>query len=472
MNLRLRTLLAGTFLALAGLAVLAALAMISLARDGEASASYLVDSVRSVESAERIALDLHELQHVGSAESDAAAQALVNDVAFNRLLIQSPAEEKIVIALEGEMAALLAARAEATRSESGRAKFELTLARTRDGQNALLQINLDQARGAEALTTQHGRKATRLAALAAALLIAAMGALLILVRNNLIRPLGALRENIQRLAMGESGVRTPERRAVELRELASTFNAMATLLDEQRRGRAEILGRVAGALEAPLASLRGQLERLSPGAPIPSEEEMRKLHAQIIRQSLQLEQRVVEFLDASRAEAGELPLQRAPCELRELVRESVELFRGVSPAHRFELTAPAPVTTIADQARLEQVLHALLALALRRAPGGGRIDVQVQARNGHAELSIAAIEAEAPGSFEAMFNDLRNLSVALRDVPGVLFGLDVSRKLIEAHRGHIEVDAQGTRFVVDLPLAESSDISLAAPATGPLAATL
>ncbi len=460
MNLRLRTLLAASFAGFAAFALAAAAAVILLARDGQESASYLVISVRSVESAEKIALELHELEHVSGAPADAAEQALLRDVAFNRAMIQSPAEGQIVVRLEGAIATLKTARAALAaepQSQEKKAAMGEALARAHVEQSQLLQINLEQAREAEALTTRHGLRATRAAMGVAALLIAAMAALIWLVRSQLIRPLDSLREDIHRLALGEAGVRARERQTVEMRELASTFNQMAALLDEQRRGRAEILGRVAGALESPLGSLRVALENLSPGAPLPREDELRKLHAQVIRCSLQLEQRVVEFLDAARAEAGELPLSRARCDLRDLVRESVELFRGVSPAHSLELQAGGPVPARADAARVSQVLHALLALALRRAPGGGRIEVKLDTTPALARLSISARETSIPTGFEALFNDLRGLSNALRDVPGVLFGLDVSRKLIEAHGGRIQVDGQGSRYLLELPLALSGD---------------
>jgi len=453
MNLRLRTLLAGTFALLAALAVLAALAMLSLAQDAQWSASYLVDSVHSVESAERIAIDLHELEHDDSESPQAAGDALQRDLAVNRALIQSAEEEQIVVRLERTVETLLAARRQAARGPAERDAFFRALGEAREGQHALLQINLEQARGAEQLSLRHGQRATRIAGAVAALLVVAMAALIFLVRRHLIRPLDQLRESIQRLALGESGVRAPSTSPVELRELASTFNAMAELLDEQRRGRAEILGRVAGALEAPLASLRAPLERLSPAAPLPDEAELRRLHARIVRDTLQLEQRVGEFLDAARADAGELPLCRARCDLTELVREAVELFRGVSPAHHIELELPPTLPADADATRLSQVLHALLALSLRRAPGGGRVDVRLRALDRSAELTISAAEAEATGSFESLFNDLRQLASSLRDVPGVLFGLDVSRKLVEAHGGRLALDSGGTRFVLTLPSA-------------------
>ena len=104
---------------------------------------------------------------------------------------------------------------------------------------------------------------------------------------------------------------------------------------------------------------------------------------------------------------------------------------------------------------MAQVLHNLVSNALKYSPVGSRVDVEVRQEGDEVLLSVVdrgiGISSE---EMRHLFAPFRRSGRARETAPGVGLGLSVSRRIVEAHGGRIEVDSRpgvGSTFRVRLP---------------------
>src|SRR6185503_2789961 len=118
------------------------------------------------------------------------------------------------------------------------------------------------------------------------------------------------------------------------------------------------------------------------------------------------------------------------------------------------------ISIVGDPERLSQVLGNLLTNAIRFAPTGGVIDVQVFGPPLTSDAVGVSVhntgEPIPPEDRERVFEPF---SASSRRVGGTALGLSISRTIIEAHGGRIWVEsgATGTKFVFTLPVSPRAD---------------
>lgn len=172
------------------------------------------------------------------------------------------------------------------------------------------------------------------------------------------------------------------------------------------------------------------------------------------RQVLRLGTLIEQLLDVSRISAGRLSLERSETKLEEVLREVIERFAPESgPAVRVRGAIPN-VVGIWDAGRIDQIFTNLISNALKY--GNGRpVDVTVEA--GEDDVIIAVIDRGdgiAPEDQERIFERFERL-VSHRHHGGFGLGLWITRQLVEAHGGTVDVESErgaGATFRVILPL--------------------
>jgi signal transduction histidine kinase len=182
------------------------------------------------------------------------------------------------------------------------------------------------------------------------------------------------------------------------------------------------------------------------------------------------------------AEAGQLTLEHQKVNVADLVGQAVERHRlraaekGVELG--IEIRQQLPAVSL-DPQRIGQVLHNLLANALRYTPSGGKVTLACwpfEVRQEHACPSPSppgALQPLAEGHWPALSVADTGPGVPAQDLPHVFerfyrgdrsrsrssggtgLGLAIARQLIEAHEGKIagENDPRGrARFTFVLPV--------------------
>lgn len=117
---------------------------------------------------------------------------------------------------------------------------------------------------------------------------------------------------------------------------------------------------------------------------------------------------------------------------------------------------PAGLAAVpADRLRVERVLYNLIDNAIKYSPRGGDVVVFARQEDGHLVIGVKdsgmGISAEDQARLFAPFERLGTAGA----ISGIGLGLNVCRRLTEAHGGRIWVESQpgeGSTFLFTLPL--------------------
>jgi CheY-like chemotaxis protein/anti-sigma regulatory factor (Ser/Thr protein kinase) len=165
---------------------------------------------------------------------------------------------------------------------------------------------------------------------------------------------------------------------------------------------------------------------------------------------------VNDVLDISKVEAGRLEIHRRAVSIPQAIGEVTASLRPLADRRGQRLTSTlAPVSISADPIRLRQVVDNLLSNAIKFTPENGDITIEV-AREGDGIL--LAVTDTGPGIAGAdqqrVFDQFEQVGATIGHQGGTGLGLALTRRLVEAHGGTIEVHSelgQGSRFVITLP---------------------
>ena len=226
---------------------------------------------------------------------------------------------------------------------------------------------------------------------------------------------------------------------------------------QEVRARDEFLSVASHELRTPIAALQLQLQLLQRAVGRPGgvpEIVAAKVDA-IERQVRRIVVLVNELLDVSRLRLGRIDLQYADLDLVHVARDAVARLQqdGARPRSRIEVVAHAAVTGRWDRVRVEQVITNLLSNALKFGDGKP-VTVEVAARGDRARIDVHDQGIGIEVADQARVFERFERAVSTHQFGGLGLGLYVSREIVEAHGGTIELSSApgaGTTFVVDLP---------------------
>jgi PAS domain S-box-containing protein len=234
------------------------------------------------------------------------------------------------------------------------------------------------------------------------------------------------------------------------RRLAGEQAARA-LAEEAVRVRDDFVAIAGHELKTPLSALLMQVQLLqrtaSPvGEPI----------AKIARSGKRLERLISQLLDVSRISAGRLRLEPEPCRLAELVRGVVDHFADASAqAHcPVAIDVDERIEGEWDRLRIEAVITNLLSNAIKYGKGKP-IEVDLRAVDGDAVLRVVDHGIGIDREHQTRIFQRFERAVATREYGGLGLGLWITRQIVEASGGSIEVESTpeaGSIFTVRLPL--------------------
>jgi two-component system sensor histidine kinase BaeS len=282
---------------------------------------------------------------------------------------------------------------------------------------------------------------------------AVLGAALVamLMARPVARDASKICEAASRVADGDLGARTGVVRSDELGEAAAMFDRMVDRLDAIERERASMLSSISHDLRTPLAALRASVEAIRDGvAPDPDAylsgmERQIKALASLV-DDLQLHSRIV---------SGTIDMSLARLDLTELADEAMETLRPLAETRQIALLLDADhrVTVEADGPQLARVLRNLLENAIRHAPDGSVVVVQIAANEQTATLRVVDQGEGFPPDFRDRAFEPFTRADAARDLrTGTAgLGLSIARGIVTAHGGTIDV-ADGPGGVVEIAL--------------------
>ena len=232
---------------------------------------------------------------------------------------------------------------------------------------------------------------------------------------------------------------------------------------EVERMKSAFLGMATHELNTPLTTIIGYSELLtSPETADNFSAEQKKDCLLLIHdKALSLGGLVDDLLDVSRVESGRpLTLDYQEFDFDSMIREVVDSYDGEEALHDFVVTLVGETSQIiADRLRLKQVVDHLISNAVKYAPEGGRVSVELNLNDDKYELNV---EDEGIGMDEGqlvhVFDRFYRADSSDTAVQGVGLGMSIVRNIVLAHRGDIQIESQlgrGTRVMVSLPKSPS-----------------
>lgn len=231
--------------------------------------------------------------------------------------------------------------------------------------------------------------------------------------------------------------------------------------EKASRSKSEFMSRVSHELRTPLNGILGfaQLMALDSDHPLAPAQSQR---LDVLRQSgSRLLSLIDQLLEVSRIEQGRLRLRNRPIDVRLLVERCAVEVMPLAQQRGIELLVQIPLTTgpvRADPDALEQVVTNLLTNAIKYNRPKGRVRIQFEA----AEQGVLTVDDTGIGMTEEqldkLFEPFNRLGAERTDTQGSGLGLVITRKLVRAMGGKIDVlsrPGRGSRFAVSLPLAKT-----------------
>jgi signal transduction histidine kinase len=231
--------------------------------------------------------------------------------------------------------------------------------------------------------------------------------------------------------------------------------------EELIRLRDEFVAVVSHELRTPLTSIIGYLELLSDEDSGTLTAEQRSYLEIVQRSTGRLVELVGDLLLVAEAERGPLALELADIDVAALAADATAAARPVADARGVMLRVdPAAAGTVAgDATRLAQMLDNLISNAIKFTPDGGNVTVRAAVRGSNAVFEVADTGGGvADHDRERLFDPFfRSRDANARAVPGTGLGLTITKAIVDAHNGTIEVESTpggGTTFRVRLPVGE------------------
>jgi signal transduction histidine kinase/ActR/RegA family two-component response regulator len=241
-------------------------------------------------------------------------------------------------------------------------------------------------------------------------------------------------------------------------------------LNKQLRGanwaKNEFLSKMSHELRTPLAAIMGFSELLILSD---LDEKKREWSDTILRAGKHLLQLVDEVLDISRIEAGQLSLSAGPVAVRPLLDDAMELIEPMADGRRVVLHPPriseGSGYVHADNQRLKQVMINLLSNAVKYNREGGEVRISVDSIDSD-RLRVAVADTGTGmdrNALAKLFTPFERLDAGA-DVQGTGLGLALSRSLVEAMGGTLDVEStpgEGSTFSIELARGEPAAVEAA-----------
>jgi signal transduction histidine kinase len=280
--------------------------------------------------------------------------------------------------------------------------------------------------------------------------------------RGIAQPVENLGRAAQIISAGELEQVVPTEYSItELERLSKSFNEMSASLSRSNQAKNAFIADVTHELRTPLTVIKGTIETLEDGA-LDDLEGRDPLLASMGREADRLIRLVNDLLVLTRADASALQLKVKPLDLVSLARSRCEHMNPLVADRNVELRVNTPdqltrFYIMGDPDRLAQVLDNLLDNAIRYAPEGSTVDIEIQKtgdeiRTNVIDHGVGIPEEHLPYIFERFYRVELSRN---RRTGGTGLGLAIVKALVAAQNGRVDVESipgEKTAFSFWLPI--------------------
>lgn len=264
--------------------------------------------------------------------------------------------------------------------------------------------------------------------------------------QRLFAPVRQVKEGAARISSGDIDYRIPEHYTGELGDLCTSVNQMANSLQSMLDAKRELLLAISHELRTPLTRAKLSLEFI----------EQEKTRERIAGDINEMDLLIGALLETERLNPKHAVLAKTEFDLVELINAVVTSFCRES----LELKCPEqPVIIFADSLRIELLLKNIISNAVRYGEGKA-VSIDLVLEEGRVKVTVqdqgAGLTHEQLVLVTQPF--YRTDSARTRDKGGVGLGLYLSRLIVEAHEGVLNIASKigdGVKVEIELPSAIS-----------------
>jgi len=239
----------------------------------------------------------------------------------------------------------------------------------------------------------------------------------------------------------------------ELGKLANILNSTFSRLEGSFAEQKQFTSDAAHELRTPVSVMLTQTQTaLSRERSLPEYRET----LEACQRAAQRMRRLIEaLLELARLDAGQESMKRQKFDLSRVAAECVDLIRPLAEQNKLAIECELSAAQCeGDPERLGQVITNLLTNAIHYNHEGGNVSVAIEVQSGSVSFSVTntgpGISAEdSPRLFSRFYRADKSRTAGRSGL-----GLAISRAIVEAHSGTIEVASepgQGATFIVRLP---------------------
>ena len=252
----------------------------------------------------------------------------------------------------------------------------------------------------------------------------------------------------------------PPKGPVEVRQLASAFNDMASQVRATQQSQKDFIANVSHELKTPLTSIQGFAQAVRDGTAL-SAEDLHQAADVIESEAIRMNRLVQDLLTLERMDAGTVLFKMQIFDVNDLLRGVEQKFAPRADDAGIDLQIRhhgEEVLISGDSDRLMQVMDNLLDNAIKFTPRGGRISISNQIIGKEVLIHVSDTGLGIPPSeqqriFERFYQIDKARPGGKRRGYGL--GLAISKQIVETHSGSLSVIStagEGSHFVVKLPL--------------------
>jgi len=223
--------------------------------------------------------------------------------------------------------------------------------------------------------------------------------------------------------------------------------------------KSQLIATVSHELKNPLTAIMGHLEMLESSPELTGTS--RASLAAMERGANRMVRVVEDLLLLSKVGDPDNPVISAPVDLRRIVDDVVDLTSVAAERKEIDLAVEVPrepVLTVGDHDELDRVCANLVSNAVKYTPDGGQVTVRLAACGDEIMLSCSDTGLGiSPADQTQLFHEFfRSSNPDALAQPGTGLGLAIVSRIVQRHRGRIEVESElgkGSTFRVLLPAA-------------------
>ncbi|UWG97152.1 ATP-binding protein [Dehalobacter sp. DCM] len=275
------------------------------------------------------------------------------------------------------------------------------------------------------------------------------------VAGKFLQPLMRVKRNLETIAENREDTVQVLSQTIEIDELAKATEGLARSLKNQEKLRKRLTSDIAHELRTPLATLQSHIEAMIDGVWEVTPQRLSNCYDEIIR----ITRLITDLNELSVVENEAIVLNVTPLDLSHLLEKASANFTSLFREKRIEFSTHIQpgIMLQGDVDRLNQIVVNILFNAYKYTDEQGSISVSLNIDGKEAVIEIRDTGCGIPaGDLPHIFERFYRGDVSRdRKTGGAGIGLTITKALIEAHHGRIEVASRagnGTTVSIYLPL--------------------